>query len=278
MVPSPPLTRADARRIAIGAGPAAVLVLVSLWEVLAVARAGDDTGTDAEWARAADIVRSRYQPGDLITFAPDWIDPVGRLHLGDLIPVDVAARMDADRYARVWQLSIRGARSADVRGARRTWSQSFGGVTAALYEREPAVVLYDFVDELPAARRESLRTGPPAEDIEEVGFEPHRCVRAVPMPNGAAVLVYPQVPLGTSIVGYVGLGDVFTRRDIRDPGRLVMRIGDEVVADVTAGVDDGWVRFEVATEPGTADVTVELHAVGANARQRRVCFAAESRR
>ena len=28
---------------------------------------------------AEEVVRERYQPGDLIVFAPDWVDPVGRL-------------------------------------------------------------------------------------------------------------------------------------------------------------------------------------------------------
>jgi hypothetical protein len=85
--------------------------------------------------------------------------------------------------------------------------------------------------------------------------------------------------LGRELVGHVGLADVFTRRDVRDPGRLVVKVDGRVVADVTVGVDDGWVRFAAPTA-ARADATVEFAAtaVGPRARDRRICFAAEARR
>jgi hypothetical protein len=80
--------------------------------------------------------------------------------------------------------------------------------------------------------------------------------------------------LGTKLVGYAGLADVFTRRDIRAPGSLTVEIGGRQVAAVKPGVDDGWVRFEAPTTPGPADVTF---VASADAPQRRICFAAEAR-
>ena len=88
---------------------------------------------------------------------------------------------------------------------------------------------------------------------------------------------YDAVPLGREIVGYVGLADIFTRRDVREPGRLTIRVDGKEVARVGAGVDDGWVRFVAPTEPGLAQVEIELTAVGPGARDRRICFAAEAR-
>lgn len=109
--------------------------------------------------------------------------------------------------------------------------------------------------------------------LAEVGFAPRRCIQAVP--NGSMRITFPALALGSQLVGYVGIADVFTLRDVRDPGQLDVEIGGTVVATATAGVDDGWVRFAATTTPGTADVTI---VVRSKAAQRLVCFAAEARR
>ena len=70
--------------------------------------------TAADWDAAAAEVRAGFQPGDLIVFAPAWSDAVGRLHLGDLIPPEMAARADESGYRRVWEVSIRGARAPET--------------------------------------------------------------------------------------------------------------------------------------------------------------------
>ena len=88
-------------------------------------------------------------------------------------------------------------------------------------------------------------------------------------------MTFPQLELGGELVGYVGIADVFTRRDVRDPATLSVEVGGKVVASATAGVDDGWVRFAAPTTPGPADVTF---VVGSAAANRLVCFAAEARR
>ena len=87
-------------------------------------------------------------------------------------------------------------------------------------------------------------------------------------------ITFPQLVLGSELVGYVGLADIFTRRSPRGPGKLAVEIGGETVAAVTAGVDDGWVRFAVRTNPGPADVTFIASAEDGN---RLICFAAEAR-
>jgi hypothetical protein len=96
-----------------------------------------------------------------------------------------------------------------------------------------------------------------------------------PNPGQPARITFPQLPLGAELVGYVGLADVFTRRDVRAPGHLDVEIGGTVVASVSPGVDDGWVRFAARTTPGAADVTF---VASADAPTRQLCFAAETRR
>jgi hypothetical protein len=96
------------------------------------ARASNRAGGDRGWStwRTVSAKRRRaghgvgaggrpgaagHQPGNLIVFAPRWNDPVGRLHLGDLIPVEMAGRLDGERYGRIWELDIRSARAPDPR-------------------------------------------------------------------------------------------------------------------------------------------------------------------
>ena len=242
--------------------PAVLLVLVSLWETVAARRDATSVPDDAAWSAAEQVVRADYRPGDLLVFAPRWVDPVGRLHFGDLISVEMAARMDAARYGRIWELSIAGRRAdaPEVAGLHPVLDRDVGGIEVRRYERPPAVVLSDVFAKQPGT-------------VAEVGFEPHRCIQLVPAPGHPQTLTLP-MRLGTKLVGYAGLADVFTRRDIRAPGTLAVSIGGREVARVSPGVDDGWVRFEAATTPGDADVTF---TASADAPQRLICFAAEAR-
>ena len=248
--------------------PFALLLAIAGWEIGATARAPAGVPGDADWAAAAAAVRARIAPGELVVFAPGWVDPVGRLHAGDLLSVEDAARMDAARYPAIWELSIRGARAPLTRGLEAASTERFGGVTVRRYQQEPVEVVSDLV-----------ALAPPSKVVlAEVGFAPHRCVQLVPPPERSLTHSFGRIPLGSVLVGYVGLADVFTRRDVRNPGRLEVKIDGEVVASVTVGVDDGWRRFEVATTPGEHAVEVVATAVGRGSRDRRICFAAEARR
>jgi hypothetical protein len=256
--------------------PALLLVVISLWEVCAAGRDATAVPGDAAWRAAAERVRAGYRPGDLIVFAPAWIDPVGRMQLGDLISLDAAARMDAARYGRIWELAIRGARSPDTAGLAPAWTQDGGddgdgGVTVRRYERAPAIVVGDVLDRLATATTSGVR---PTLELAEVGFAPHRCVQVSPAPGAPLRIVFPGFPLGRELVGYVGIADVFTRRDVRSPGRLEVELAGKIIASAEAGVDDGWVRFAAATPPGPAELTFLARATDAG---RQICFAAEAR-
>jgi hypothetical protein len=262
----------------VGVLPAALLVTVAVWEMLAAARAGHDVPGPETWEGAAQAVRERHAPGDLIVFAPDWIDPAGRMHLGDLIPVDMAARMDDARFGTVWELSIRGASAPESRGRQVAWSQTFGGLRVRKLVAEPAVVVTDFVAALDRAEVAGQAVGRPRKTLAEVGFAPHRCVQVEPRPDQTVRLVYRNAALGSTLGGAAGLADVFPRRDIRAPGRIEVLVAGKRVAGAELGVDDGWVGFSATTTPGTGDVEFRATAVGTNASKRLICFAAEARK
>jgi hypothetical protein len=254
----------------IAAAPALLLIAISLWEVGAARHDARAVPDDAAWHAAAAHVRASAQPDDLIVFAPNWIDPVGRWQLGDLIPIATAARMDAARYGRIWELAIRGARAPETAGLAPVATDEYDGVVVRRYERAPAIVVGDVLDRVATA------TGGAATlELAEVGFAPHRCVQVGPAPGVPLRLTFPAFPLGRELVGYVGIADVFTRRDLRAPVRLEVEVAGKVIASAEAGVDDGWVRFAAATTAGAADVTFIAHVRDPG---RRVCFAAEARR
>ena len=251
--------------------PALLLIAISVWEVCAARRDATSVPSDAAWHAAAERVRAGYRPGDLIVFAPAWVDPVGRSELGDLIPIEAAARMDAARYSRIWELAIRGARSPDTAGLAPVATTEDAGVVVRRYERAPAIVVGDVLDRLATATSDGAR---PTLELTEVGFAPHRCLQVSPAPGTPLRITFPQLPLGRALVGYVGIADVFTRRDVRSPGGLDVELAGKVIASARVGVDDGWVRFAAATPPGASDVTVIARASDAG---RRICFAAEAR-
>jgi hypothetical protein len=262
--------RGAARRWA-AVAPAVALAAIAVWEARAAIRAGSSVPDDAAWARAAAIVRGGYAPGDLIVFAPEWVDPVGRLHLGDLIPLDVAGRMDAARYGRIWELGIRGARAAETAGLEAREVRDAGGVVVRRLERAPVRVLADLRDRLPTARVAGTAAQGPRVALLEVGFAPRRCVLAVPVPGAPLTLVFPGLPAG-ELVGAVGIADVFTRRDERRPGRLAVAQGGRDLVAVPVGIDDGWARFSVRITAGEVALTLASAAPG-----RLLCFAAEVR-
>jgi hypothetical protein len=235
--------------------PLTLLVAITVWASIHTLNAPNAVPNDDAWRKAASFVRSQHQAGDLIVFAPAWIDPVGRMHLGDLIAIDDAARASAARYGTIWQLSIRGAEHPDIVAAQLQDSRNFSGVVVGKYTQVAKVVLAETNRLLATVSKTGSAARGPTLELAEVR------------------LTFPAMVLGSRLKTYVGLADVFTRRDVREPGTLQIEIGGQIVAARTFGVDDGWVDLSVATTAGAEDVTF---IASAGAMNRLICFAAES--
>lgn len=257
--------------------PAIALAAISVWEIVAVARAGSDVPSSDDWAAASEALRARRGPAELITVAPDWLDPVLRMYVGDLMTTAQIGRLDDRRYDVVWEFSARGAAAPERRGRERVDTLRFGELTLSKWRYTPPRVVTDFLAAAATAEINGRIRGARIVSLEEVGFEPRRCVKVVPRPNQTIEVRFPDVRLGTELVVGAGLADIFTRRDVRDPGRLAISIAGSEVARVDLGVDDGWVLTRIPTKPVIADVVFAATAVGIEARDRRVCFAAEAR-
>jgi hypothetical protein len=255
----------------------------------------------ADWDAAADEVRAGFREGDLIVFAPAWADQIGRMHLGDRISVEMAGRADADRYARIWELSIRGAHAPETRGLAAERSTRHGKVTVALYDKPAAEVAFDFTahlddarvthgapsggDEKPCFKDVGLRAGfrCPGSRVEgrtlEVDYQPHRGILA-PVAQGRVVAVeFHDVALSRALVGYTGLSDFNSRKNGAGPVDFRVLVDGKERLRVRHLNDDGWKRFEIDT---AADATnkhvVRFEISGPDSAWRTFGFHAEARK
>ena len=225
-------------RARLGAGG---LLLLTVWEISVLVVARESAPTARDWQDAAATVRAAAGPDALVVFAPRWIDPVGRLWLGDRISPDQAARMDTARYRQVFELSIRGADALDVSGESAVTDQRFGQLRVRQFVRRAPSVSWTLTDNA---------------HIHEVDFLPRKSVL---FELGGAYdqqrLAFARVTLGAELHVYAGLADYKIRADNRATALLRVMVDGEEVARGTVGNESGWLALPVvATRPGTHDV------------------------
>ena len=232
---------------------ALALVVLSVWEIAVLARARSSAPLDEEWRQAAAWVSARHQPGDLIVFAPAWVDPVGRKWLGDRMTIAQAARMDDARYGRVFEVSIRGA--GEARGTLAA-EERFGPIDVRLWQRPAATVHWEL-----------------AGALYEVDFAPRRCQLVRPPGQLDA-----EVEMGDALVVYAGIADFRSRRDNRARALLRVFVDDKEAARASIGNDSGWQRLAATTTPGRhrLRITSEVDGAGSPAKLD-LCVAAEAR-
>jgi hypothetical protein len=224
--------------------------------------------SEGDWRHAASYLRQARRDGDGFVAQPGWSAPIARLHLGDLVPVEEAARPDRSRQGRVWEVGPAGARRPATAG-RVAEERRFGGVLVRRVEREPAVVLYDFTahgrDAAPAVEAR----------VAEVAFAP---VLALPAPP-PRTLAFRDVPLGGRLALHTGIHDFQSRYHSDVPVTLVVRVDGVEAGRVVHGNDDGWRPAAIDTSRWAGSphaVSFEVRA--ARAAHRTFVFHAEARR
>jgi len=258
------------------AGPFALAAVVivtlgALFEAGVALTAQSRVATAIDWQGAGQVVRAGLQPGDLIVIAPEWADQVGRSYFGDVIPVEMAARADADHYGRIWEVSIRGAHADEVKGLVAKHVEHRGLVTISLYEKPAVGLSYDFTTHFADARitqidagRESPCGGPircPGGLVEtrtlEVDYRPHRGI-LVPAETRPTRLTWPEATLGKSLVLYVGLHDYYARKNADGPVDVSVSVDDRQVWKAHFRQSEGWHRYEIPTLAGTHALRLEV--------------------
>ena len=294
--PAPPALSRSATAIAL-AGALALLVLAVLETLQAVIAPGR-APSDADWAAAAAVVRAGFRPGDLIVAAPAWADPLARLHLGDLITIPMAARMDDARYPRVWELGQRGARAPEAAGT-VTEQRRVGALTVRLVERPAARVSYDFLAHWKDARvtrwqpaeRVALpcpwqsdrfvcpRGGTVRRELVEVDTRIREALLAPAQAGAILAIEFPAAELGRELVLAAGLHDVWARKYGRGTVNLEVWLAGRKLASATIGNRSGWhpIRIDTRALDGqTAPVRVQISSP--EPAWRNLAFAAEARR
>jgi hypothetical protein len=253
----------------------------------------------ADWTAAGAALRGDFQAGDLIVAAPDWADPIMRMHLGDLLPIAAAARMDDARFRRVWEVGQRGAHAPEARERAVTFERTFGALTLRRLERRPAEVTYDFLERWqeayvtrwsPAARTaapcpwQADRFVCPATGnnvrraLVEVDNRIRRAILAPPVLSEIVAVEFPAATLGRELVVSAGLHDTWARKS---PGTVYFQvwIGGQPVHGAVVGNRTTWspVHIDTASREGqTVAVRFQISAPRPEARY--LAFAAEARR
>jgi hypothetical protein len=254
---------------------------------------------DEDWLAAAAFVNQGFGDQDLVVAAPEWADPVLREHLGDRLPAPVSGRLDHERFARVWEISQRGADAPETAGARLVKEQRFGNLRARLFERTAQRITYDFTArwregrltretpgqaplpcELQATQHQcpDLRFNFVRDAILEIGCGVRQALYAQPVANAAVVLEFPAVPLGRELAVGGGLHNVWLRK-VSD-GTVTMRVlvDDKEVGRFDSGNRTGWLvrRFDTSAYAGKTG-RVRFEITSANPYSRHFGFAAEAR-
>ena len=281
---------------------ALVLLLVvglACWETGATLLQHLQAATDEDWAAATARLKTERKAGEPVLFAPHWVDPLGRHHVGRGLTMDLLTLSDVDRFARVWLLSVRGKQHPWLRGKPPAQTWRFKAVTLSLFEQKPARVVYDFTANIGEALvqrqgRQLVRcprkgarfrcdprqgwnwVGP---HLAEVGHRPYRCIFAHAVDGRVMRVTFPAAVLGQTIVGYTGIDDFENRKRSDEAVRLVVMVGDKEVGAVRHLNKWPWTRFtfDTAKFAGQAH-PVKFEVTTARAFARTFCFAAEARR
>ena len=292
-----------------------IVPLLALAELGALAVTTSRVTPNADWRSAATFVRAEQRPGDLITSAPAWTDPVLRLVLGDRITLAQVGRSDTDAFTRMWALAIRGERPHDAPARDPDFERTFGRVRVLRWDLGPSPVRYDLVEHVRAAdvvrlegaaelacpwRAGASQAGglgagatTPAERFvcdprrpwlwvaatvnEDLALEPRHCVYQHPQGAEPIRVTYRDVPLGTRLVLHGGVYSEHERMGEHGPIDVVVKVDGRVVGRMTHRDLDGWKRMEAATAErvGTRG-DLSIEVSAANPHLRTFCWAART--
>ena len=291
----PPLLSRRRATLAVAAG----ILLLALVETGAAVVAPWRAPDDADWKASAAAVAAGFRAGDLIVTAPAWADQVLRLHLGDLIPVRMAARLDGASYARVWEISQRGAAAPEAADGRLLEDRRFGGLRLRLYQRQALPLVFDFYDNWAAASVSRVEAGRPAiacarlpqqHQCPGLGYnfvEPRvlemesslrRALYAQPVQGATVAVEYPQARLGRELAVGAGLHNVWLRRNGDGTVWLRVLVEGKEIGKIESSNRSGWTvaRFDTTAWQGR-QAPVRFEITSAKAYSRHFGFTAEAR-
>jgi hypothetical protein len=272
--------------------------------------------TDAEWQAARSAVQADWKSGDLVVFAPDWTDPLGREYFGsELAPMANEARPDDSRYARAHEVSIRGMQATELSGWAERARTRVGPFTITTLENpQPVHVIDDLVshgtpdrmgvDELSGAHEAPCRwghgpstagglgAGPAVPGdrfscsggafvgesiIFDLSNHPRRCLYAPPGARGSVTRVtFRGVHFGTRLHGHAGLQ---YESELHTGADIVLswKAGPQSLGRVVHRDGDGWKDFELDTTDLQGQTADLVAEISSASNGRQYCFEADTR-
>lgn len=242
---------------------------------------------DEDWERAAEIIREQFESTDAVTVAPDWADPLLRLHLGDRITLAMAGRSDLAAYERLWVVSLRGHNAPEAPRRTADFRANAGRLSVERFDLGPSPVVLDLVDALPSAQVEyetrdgvepcpwKERVGGPARGglgfgpvaprnrfvcdatkpwswvgvtmLEDLSLNPRRCIHQHPLGPRPVSVVYHDVHLGSRLVLYGGLDYHHERDEEGAPVTLRVLVNGRELGKMVHRDGDGWSKLTLET-------------------------------
>lgn len=242
---------------------------------------------DEDWIAARDAVKPELRDGDLVLFAPGWADPLGRRFFGaEIATIAREARPDESRFARAFEVSIRGAHAPELARWKRAGERRFGAVTVTTYENPaPATVKDDLVLRLGAKdvtvsrvdgqgeapcpfQRGATQPGStyvpqgpaiPGDKfvcpgtyvgvgiLHDMDHLPRRCIFASPIPGATLRIRFADVRFGQTLHGHDGVQWVTDRTRAGDPVQIAFSVKGLEVGRHAHKPGSGWVGFEFPT-------------------------------
>ncbi len=286
--------------------------LVGALELGAHLRQIRPAASEDDWKAARAYVAGKVAPEDLVAFAPKWIDPVGRERFGPPIAtVEREARADETRFARAFEVGIRGAHLSAFEHWRKADETRFGGVTVTTWENPaPAHVQTDLVSLVSPehmgvsrggvacryvrARPESgglgYGLGVPAERftcpggafvavsvVPDLNYVPHRCIYAPPAEGAATRLEFHDVHFGKVLHGHHALYVEAERNKDGPTVKLRLSANGAFLTTLEHRDGEGWAAFDVDTsalDGQTGELVAEVIGSG---ERRLYCFEADTR-
>lgn len=287
--------------------------LVSVVELLLHVKQTSGVVPEDDWGKAREVVKADLKPDDLVTFAPFWADPLGRRSFGpEIATLKREGRSDERRFARAWEVSIRGAHDPSLAGWKKLKEQTTGGVTSTLFENPDYTrVLDDLIDltnpeRLQVSLNDALcafQHGPTAGGstvvpqgllvpgdkfvcgggghvglvtMHALDHHPHYCLYASPAASATLKLRFKDVTFGSSLHGHSGIQWLVERTPAAEKVSVTFTAFDHLLGTHLHKVGVGWIGFEIPTgeiEGKKGDLLVEIGP----STQRQFCFEATTR-
>lgn len=242
-------------------------------ELVAAALAYRTRVRAGDWELAAAALAA-LPPGEPVVLADEWLGPQARARVPALTPW--VGLPDLHGAPRVHVLALGDPRSSSILddlaglepapGGREElgaltlhrWELAGGGALVWDLLADRALTLRDARGPCKVSQRTwSCKQGRAEVRFVEVGYRPRRCL-ALDLEDGASVELSARVELGARLRGHLGFSDFNGRVRNDAPVLVELELGGAPRARWAISDNQGWVAFEVPTDPGPAALRLRI--------------------